>query len=101
MDPFDMICAIVYDQPPLTRKERADKVRKRDVFTQYGDLARKVLDALLDKYSDEGVLPMDNLTVLKVDPLRKLGTPVELVQAFGNMTSFNSAIKKLTTEIYS
>ncbi len=101
MDPFDMICAIVYDQPPLTRKERAVKVRKRDVFTEYGDLARKVLDALLDKYSDEGVLPMDNLTVLKVDPLRKLGTPVELVQAFGNMNLFNSAIQKLTTEIYS
>jgi len=100
IDPFDIICHIVYDQPPLTRRERADGVRKRDVFTKYGELARNVLDTLLDKYADEGVLPGEDLKVLKVSPLDKLGTPVELVKAFGGKDSFANAITQLTRQIY-
>lgn len=100
VDPFDIICHIVYDQPPLTRRERADGVRKRDVFTKYGELARKVLDSLLDKYADEGVLPGEDLKVLKVSPLDELGTPVEIVKAFGGKDSFSNAITQLTDQIY-
>jgi len=100
MDPFDIICHIVYDRPPLTRKERAIEVRKRDVFTEYGDLARQVLDSLLDKYADDGIVPSDDFSVLKVDPFSDLGTPVELVNCFGGKKSFEQAVAKLTTQIY-
>lgn len=100
IDPFDIICHIVYDQPPLTRRERVDGVRKRNVFTKYSELARNVLDNLLDKYADDGVLPGENLKVLKVSPLDELGTPVELVKAFGGKDSFVSAIAEMTQQIY-
>lgn len=101
MDPFDMICHVVYDQPPLTRKERANNVRKRDIFTSYGDLARQVLDALLDKYANDGLIPSEDFSILKVDPLTDLGTPVELVKAFGGKSSFKNAVERLTNQIYS
>ena len=100
MDPFDVICHIVYDQPPLTRSERANNVRKRDVFTSYGEQARRVLDALLDKYADEGVLPAEDLKILRVIPLKSMGTPVELVNSFGGRDSFLNAVRGLTDEIY-
>jgi type I restriction enzyme R subunit len=78
IDAFDLICHVAFDQPPLTRKERANNVRKRDVFTKYGEQARAVLDALLDKYADEGVGPIERIDVLNVQPLNALGTPVHL-----------------------
>ncbi|TVQ32447.1 MAG: restriction endonuclease, partial [Wenzhouxiangella sp.] len=100
LDPFDLICHVAFDAKPLTRRERADSVKKRDVFGQYGDQARAVLDALLEKYADEGVLNIDDTKVLKIPPLDKLGTPVELVRAFGGKPGFEKAVHDLQSELY-
>ena len=99
-DPFDLICHVAFEQKPLTRKERADQVRKRDYFTKYGDLARKVISALLDKYSDEGELDLDNPEIIRLDPLSKLGSPVEIIRAFGGKSAYDEAIHSLTEELY-
>ncbi len=84
LDPFDLICHVAFDAKPLTRRERADNVKKRDVFTKYGQQARAVLDALLTKYADEGILNLDDANVLRISPFTELGTPVQLVRAFGD-----------------
>lgn len=99
-DPFDLICHVAYEQKPLTRKERADQVKKRDYFTKYGDLARKVIDALLDKYADEGLLDLENPEIIRLDPLSRLGSPVEIIRAFGGKAAYDSAIRALTGELY-
>ena len=72
---FDLICHIAYDQPPLTRKERANNVKKRNYFTKYGEQARAVLNALLDKYADEGISSMENAKVLNLKPFQRYGHP--------------------------
>jgi type I restriction enzyme R subunit len=100
LDIFDLICHIAYDQPALTRKERAENVRKRNFFTKYGDKARAVLEALLDKYADEGIDNIEETTVLKVDPLSKFGTPIEIIKLFGGKLEYQQAIRDLETEIY-
>jgi type I restriction enzyme R subunit len=89
-----------YDRPPLTRKERADKVRKRDVFAKYGETARIVLNALLDKYADQGIIAIEDTKVLQLDPFAKLGTPVELVRSFGNKQQYKAAIRELESLLY-
>ena len=99
-DPFDLICHVAFEQKPLTRKERAEQVRKRDYFTKYGDLARKVISALLDKYSDEGELDLENPEIIRLDPLSKLGSPVEIISAFGGKPAYDAAIHSLTEELY-
>jgi type I restriction enzyme R subunit len=99
LDPFDLVCHVAFDRPPLTRRERAQNVKKRDVFTKYGDKARAVLDALLQKYADEGVFP-DDVAVLRVPPVSELGTPIELVKAFGGRDEYLAAVKRLEAEIY-
>lgn len=99
-DPFDLICHVAYEQKPLTRKERADQVKKRDYFTKYGDLARKVIATLLDKYSDDGGLDFENPEIIRLDPLSKLGSPVEIVRAFGGKPAYDAAIHALTDELY-
>ena len=99
-DPFDLICHVAYEQKPLTRKERAEQVKKRDYFTRYGDLARKVISALLDKYADEGMLDLENAAIITLDPLNKLGSPVEIIRAFGGKAAYDAAIHKLTDELY-
>lgn len=99
-DAFDLICHIAFDQPPLTRRERADKVRKRNVFVQYGDKTRAVLDALLEKYADGGIKSVESLEILKVDPLTKFGTPVEIVNLFGGKKNYLAAIRELETQLY-
>lgn len=101
LDAFDLICHVVYGQPPLTRRERADNVRKRDVFTKYGEQARAVLDALLEKYADEGVEPVEDVAVLRVPPLSDLGTPVELVKHFGDKKKYLAAVRELEDALYS
>jgi type I restriction enzyme R subunit len=101
LDPFDLICHVVYDQPPLTRRERADNVKKRDVFSKYGPKARAVLDALLEKYANEGVVPADDVAVLRVRPLSELGTPVELIGRFGGKAKYEAAVHELEAELYS
>jgi len=100
LDPFDLICHIAFDRPPLTRKERAESVRKRDFFTRYGDQARAVLSALLQKYQDEGVLNLDDANVLKIPPISFLGTPVQLIGAFGGIEKFEAAAHELQDAIY-
>lgn len=100
LDPFDLICHVAFGVEPLTRGQRARNVRERDVFAQYGGKARAVLDALLDKYADEGVLNLDDANILRIPPLDKLGTPVELVRSFGGRPDFEQAVHDLQTEIY-
>ena len=100
LDPFDLICHVAFDAKPLTRRERAQHVRKRDVFHKYGGPARAVLDALLTKYADEGVLNLDDANVLRIPPFTKLGTPVQLVRAFGSKDRFLAAVHDLQAELY-
>ncbi|EHU4847478.1 EcoAI/FtnUII family type I restriction enzme subunit R [Vibrio vulnificus] len=101
MDPFDMICHVVYDQPPLTRKERADNVKKRNYFTKYGDVAQEVLSNLLDKYADAGVTEIENMTVLKVAPFNEIGRPLEIIKkGFGDKEAYLKAVNELELEIY-
>ncbi len=100
-DPFDLICHIAYEQKPLTRKERAEQVKKRDYFTKYGDLARKVIAALLDKYADDGGLDFENPEIIRLDPINRLGSAKEIFQAFGGKAAYDAAIHALANEIYS
>lgn len=100
LDAFDLICHVVYGQPPLTRKERAENVKKRDVFTRYGEQARAVLDALLEKYIEEGLAPIEDIGVLRVQPLSSLGTTVELIQNFGGRTKYLAAVRVLADSLY-
>ena len=100
MDAFDLICHVVYGQPPLTRRERAKSVKKRDVFTRYGAQARAVLDALLDKYADEGLDSIENPGILRVQPLSDLGTPMELVRHFGGRNEYIAAVQELAEALY-
>ncbi|REJ87138.1 MAG: restriction endonuclease [Planctomycetota bacterium] len=100
-DPFDLICHVAFDQPPLTRRERAENVRKRNYFSEFGEQARAVLDALLDKYADEGFENIEDPTVLRVEPLSRLGTPMEIVEAFGGRDQFLEAVRKLQSQLYS
>ena len=101
LDPFDLLLHVAYDQPYLTRKERARRVKQRNVFTEYGPVARKVLDALLDKYADEGITAIESTEVLKIQPFTSLGSPVELVRSFGGRPQYLTAIKTLERELYS
>jgi type I restriction enzyme R subunit len=100
LDAFDLICHIAFDQPVLTRKERADNVRKRNYFAKYSATAQRVLYSLLDKYEKEGIVSIEQGSVLKVKPLTEMGSPVELVRAFGKKKDFDNAVKELENEIY-
>jgi type I restriction enzyme R subunit len=100
LDVFDLICHIAWGMPPLTRRERAEQVKKRNYFTKYGDKARDVLNALLDKYASEGIENIEELSVLKVDPFNNLGTPAEIIKFFGNKENYLDAIRELEQELY-
>ena len=100
LDPFDLICHVAFDARPLTRRERAANVKKRDVFHKYEDKARAVLDALLVKYADEGVFNLDDVTVLRISPLSELGTPVQLLKAFGGREGFVEAVREMQAALY-
>jgi type I restriction enzyme R subunit len=100
-DAFDLICHVAFGQPPLSRRERAEAVKKRDVFTKYGEQARRVLLALLDKYADTGIQNIEKLDVLELDPFRQLGTLKELVDAFGGKRDYLNAIKEVEQFLYS
>jgi type I restriction enzyme, R subunit len=99
-DAFDLICHVAFDQPPLTRRERADKVKKRHVFAKYGASTRAVLEALLDKYADGGIKSVESLEILKVDPLTHFGTPIEIINLFGGKNKYLAAIRELETALY-
>ena len=100
VDDFDFICHVAYDQKPLTRKERANNVKKRDFLSKYSGIAREVLEALLDKYMDNGVYDIENNAVLKLDPFSKFGTPAKIMKMFGGKENYLSAIKELESELY-
>jgi type I restriction enzyme R subunit len=99
-DPFDLICHVAFDRPPLTRHERAENVRKRDVFTRFGPQARAVLEALLQKYQDQGVLNLDDPRILQVPPFDAMGTPLELIKQFGSRADFQKAVHELQQALY-
>ena len=99
-DAFDLVCHIAFDQPPLTRRERADDVRKRNVFAKYSEKTRLVLDALLEKFADGGVRSVESLDILKVEPLTKFGTPIEIVSLFGGKAKYLVAISELESALY-
>jgi type I restriction enzyme, R subunit len=100
VDLFDLICHVAYDQPPMTRKERANNVKKRNYFTKYGEQARKVMENLLDKYADEGIDDIESIEVLKVKPFTEIGTPTEIVNVFGNKKKYLEAVHELESELY-
>jgi type I restriction enzyme, R subunit len=100
MDIFDLICHTAFDQPPLTRSERVNNVKKRDYFTKYGEQARKVLEALLDKYADEGIENIEDMKVLQVNPFDAFGSPIEIVKLFGGKRQYQQALIALEQEIY-
>jgi len=99
-DPFDLVCHVAWDMPPLTRKERAEQVKKRDYFTRYGEQARRVLDALLDKYADEGVSQIEETQILTIAPFTDFGTPLEIIGVFGGLTQYQQAINELEQALY-
>ncbi|MDD4136981.1 MAG: DEAD/DEAH box helicase family protein [Methanoregula sp.] len=100
-DPFDLICHVVFGQPPMSRRDRAAKVRKANYFTKYGEPARKVLDALLSKYSDGGIADIESMEVLRVDPFNKFGTPLEIVNTiFGGSANYMEAVRRLERCLY-
>lgn len=100
LDPFDLICHVAFDKKPLTRRERAENVKKRDVFTRYGGQARAVLDALLEKYRDEGVLNLEDANVLRVTPFTAMGSVVQLINAFGGKEGFEMAVHEMQDALY-
>ena len=100
IDPFDLVCHVAWDQPTKTRKERAENVRKRDYFAKYSATAREVLNALLDKYADEGIVPIEDFTILNVQPIAEIGTPLEIIDAFGGREQYLQAIRELEKQLY-
>lgn len=100
MDIFDLICHTAFDQPPLTRAERVNNVKKRNYFTKYSEQARKVLEVLLDKYADEGIENIEDMTILQVNPFKQFGSPMEIVELFGGKKKYLQAIIELEQEIY-
>jgi len=99
-DAFDLVAHVAFGQPPLTRRERASNVRKRNYFAKYGDKSRAVLDALLNKYADEGIEHIENINVLRVQPFSKLGTPMEIIESFGGRLKYIEALKELEQMLY-
>ena len=99
-DPFDLICHVAFDQPPLTRRERAEQVKKRNYFAKYGQQARLVLETLLEKYADTGIENIEDIKILTLDPFRNMGTAGELVSAFGGKQAYLAALIELEQHLY-
>lgn len=100
LDPFDLICHIAYGQKPLSRRERAEQVKKRDYFTKYGGNARKVLELLLDKYADAGISEIESMEVLKLKPFDSFGSVPQIIKEFGGKPGYLSAIRELERTLY-
>ncbi len=104
LDPFDLLLHVAYNQPFMTRRERARRVKQRNakntIFTEYGPMARRVLEALLDKYADEGIATIESNDVLKLQPISELGSPVELINSFGGRPQYLQALHTLERELY-
>jgi type I restriction enzyme, R subunit len=100
LDPFDLICHVAFDKPPLTRQQRAEQVKQNHDFSQYNDKAKQVLEQLLDKYADAGLQEMRSSKVLKLDPFKQMGLPVEITKYFGGPAQYWEAVNDLTMELY-
>ena len=100
-DPFDLLCHVAWDMPPLTRRERSQNVKKRNYFANYGEQARRVLEALLDKYADQGIAQIESRQILTVVPFTQFGTPMEIVRAFGGLEGYEAALRDLKQSLYS
>lgn len=100
LDVFDLICHIAWDMPPLSRKERADRVKKHNYFTKYGDKARTIIEALLDKYAEEGIENIEDLSVFRVEPFSQFGTPIEILKIFGGRNKYMHLVEELEKELY-
>ena len=101
VDDFDFICHVAFDKKPLTRKERANNVKKRDFLSKYSGVAREVLEALLDKYMNTGIYEIEKTEILKLDPFLKLGKPAKIAGYFGGKSGYMQAVKELEDAIYS
>ena len=100
LDLFDLICHVAWDMPALTRRERAENVKKRNYFTKYGQQARYVIEALLDKYATEGIENIEDLSVLRIEPFSEIGTPAEIINLFGGKHGYLNMIKELEEQLY-
>ena len=100
VDDFDFICHVAFDRKPLTRKERANNVKKRDFLSKYGDQAREVLEALLDQYMNVGIYELESMDVLKLDPLKRYGSPKKIVELFGGKDGYLKAVRELEEKLY-
>lgn len=100
VDDFDFICHVAFDKKPLTRRERANNVKKRDFFSKYSGIAREVLEALLDKYMNTGIYEIEKTEILKLDPFLKLGKPAKIAGYFGGKAGYLKAVKELEEAIY-
>lgn len=100
VDDFDFICHVAFDKKPLTRKERVNNVKKRDFLSRYSGIARQVLNALLDRYMDEGIYEIEKTEILKLEPFRQMGKPAKIAQAFGGKDAYQQAIRELEQAIY-
>lgn len=99
-DIFDIICHVAFDRKPITRRERANNVKKRDYLSKYQGMARQVLETLLDKYADNGIIELENENVLELPPFNQIGTPVKIIKLFGGIAGYMNALTELKTELY-
>ena len=99
-DIFDIICHVAFDRKPMTRRERANNVKKRDYLSKYQGMARQVLETLLDKYADNGIIELENENVLELPPFNQIGTPVKIIKLFGGIAGYMNALTELKTELY-
>ena len=100
VDDFDFICHIAYDQKPLTRKERANNVKKRNIFAKYGKDAQDVLNTLLDSYADLGIYEIENISILWLPQFEKFGKPSEIASYFGGKQGYLAAVRELEQTLY-
>ena len=100
VDDFDFICHVAFDKKPLTRKERAENVKKKDFLNQYSGVARTVLEALLDKYMNTGIYEIEKTEILKLDPFMRIGKPQKIASYFGGKEGYKKAVKELEEAIY-
>ncbi|MGX7196205.1 EcoAI/FtnUII family type I restriction enzme subunit R [Enterococcus olivae] len=100
LDDFDLICHIAYDKAPLTKKERAENVKKRHYLYKYSDVAKEVIEALLDKYANDGIKEIEDTKVLQLKEFQKIGSPMKIVKAFGGKEAYLKAVQELENEIY-
>ena len=100
VDDFDFICHIAFNQKPLTRRERAENVKKRDLFGKYGEAAKEVINALLDKYAELGIYDIESTEILKQNPFTKYGKPSRIAALFGGNDKYRAALRELEHELY-